>query len=371
MATTMGLVGALAILVAGHWDFLAIGVALVFAVVSIVMGQRVAAQQTKVKDSVQAYLEGHVQFGEQVVPVWKGNVESSREQMETAINSLSDRFGGIVDKIDATMSTASMESAIIDDSERGVVAVFARSEQELGAVVEAQKSATSSMMHMLEKVQGLDSFIVELNTMAADVAQIAHQSNLLSLNAAIEAARAGELGRGFAVVAKEFRTLSAKSGETGRNIAAKVGVIGQAIAEACEVVQQTSEQRETRAHDTEASITQVLSEFRVITDALQRSSTLLKDESIGIQAEINQALVQLQFQDRVSQILTQVNKNMERFPTVLREQLQHYQETGDLQPLDSQDLLVEMKKTYVMADQHVIHQGGKVAQKSTTDISFF
>jgi hypothetical protein len=35
-------------------------------------------------------------------------------------------------------------------------------------------------------------------------------------------------------------------------------------------------------------------------------------------------------------------------------------------------MLDEMKKTYVMADQHVIHEGGKVVQSSDkTDISFF
>jgi methyl-accepting chemotaxis protein len=224
---------------------------------------------------------------------------------------------------------------------------------------------------MLEKVQGLDSFIVELNSMAGDVAQIAHQSNLLSLNAAIEAARAGELGRGFAVVAKEFRTLSAKSGETGKHIAEKVAIISAAIAEACKVVEDTVEQRESRVATTEASIGRVLSELRGITDALERSSGLLKGESKSIQTEINQALVQLQFQDRVSQIMTQVNKSIDTLPTILRQQLQHYQETHQLERLDSETLLAELQKSYVMADQHVIHQGGKVDQKNTTDISFF
>jgi methyl-accepting chemotaxis protein len=125
-------------------------------------------------------------------------------------------------------------------------------------------------------------------------------------------------------------------------------------------------------HATEVGIGQVLTDFKGITDTLQRASSLLKDESVGIQSEVNQALVEMQFQDRVSQIMSQVIKNIERLPEALQEQQQTYAQTGVLAPHDPQDMLDEMKKSYVMADQHIIHEGGQVAAKaSDTDISFF
>lgn len=367
----LGLVGSIAIFFLHEISWKAAVTALGLIAVCVLLGLRQDAQQKNFLRSIDDYLDGQVNFGEQVVPVWKGHIESSREQMETAINTLSDRFGGIVDKLDDAVNTAGLEAKIIEDDELGLLAVFNRSERELGAVIATQKAAMSSMLNMLEKVQGLDSFIAELNSMAGNVTQIAHQSNLLSLNAAIEAARAGELGRGFAVVAKEFRTLSAKSGEIGRDITAKVDVISQAIAETCKVVEDSVAQRDTRVLATEATIERVLSEFKNITDALQRSSDRLKSESVGIKSEINLSLVQLQFQDRVSQMLNQVNTSIDRLPVVLREQLQNYQETHQLERLDSDSLLAELQKSYVMADQHVIHHGGKVEQKNTTDIQFF
>ena len=119
------------------------------------------------------------------------------------------------------------------------------------------------------------------------------------------------------------------------------------------------------------TIDRVMADFKGVTEAFQRSSDVLQSESMSIQVEVNQALVQMQFQDRVSQIMTQVNINLDRLPQVLQAQTQAYAESRVLQPLDAEALLTELKRTYVMADQHVIHEGGKVKQSNTTDISFF
>jgi methyl-accepting chemotaxis protein len=108
-----------------------------------------------------------------------------------------------------------------------------------------------------------------------------------------------------------------------------------------------------------------------VTGAFQQSSELLQAESMSIQVEVNQSLVEMQFQDRVSQIMTQIKKNMDRLPQLLQEQSQHYAQTRVLPTPDAELLLDELKKTYVMADQHVIHEGGEVTQSNTTDISFF
>lgn len=369
----LAVAGAVVMLIVGDGHVEAIVGAIALVVAGVWMGRVLAARDAALKQMVQQLVAEQHRFGADVAPVWSGHIESSRAQMETAITELSLRFAGIVDNLAQTLQTADMHSALnaTNGSDNSLIAVFERAEEELRGIVAAQRAAMGSMSAMLDKVQGLDRFTDELQSMAHDVAKIAQQSNLLSLNAAIEAARAGDLGRGFAVVAKEFRMLANQSGDTGRNIAAKVKVISAAIADACDVVRDSVEQRETRAQTTEATIGHVLSEIKDIAGGLEQSSALLKSESIAIQSEIGQALVQLQFQDRVSQTLSLVKANIEHWPKFLDGRLQQLEQGTVVSPLDAEEFLEELKKTYVMKDQHIVHEGGKVSKQDDEEITFF
>ena len=371
LPTALGAAAALAVLVAGgaHWPDAAL--ALLFAAAGVASGAHLRGRERAHRRAITEHLAAQQQFAEHVAPVWCGHIASSREQMEAAITALTQRFAGIAEKLDTAVHAAAMETQTVDDTEHGLAAVFSRSEHELAAVVATQKDVMAGMLGMLDKVQGLDRFTTELQEMAADVAKIAQQTNLLSLNAAIEAARSGEMGRGFAVVAKEFRMLSEQSAETGRRIADKVGVISQAIVDTSQVVRDSVRQDDGSKTAAEASIGRVLADLRGLTDALQRSSTLLKDESIGIKSEVSQALVQLQFQDRVSQIMSHVHDNIQRLPAHVRHSAQGHAQGGEWQALDAQPLLAELKQTYVMADQHRVHAGGKAVAKTDTEITFF
>ena len=124
----------------------------------------------------------------------------------------------------------------------------------------------------------------------------------------------------------------------------------------------------------EGMIAAVLNEFRGITDALVASSEQLKQESVGIQGEVGEALVQLQFQDRVSQVMTHVRENMERLPALLRENRERYVASGVLEGLDPDRLLHELQKTYAMAEEHAVHGGARLAAPAAAaadEITFF
>ncbi|MCM5682949.1 methyl-accepting chemotaxis protein [Schlegelella sp. S2-27] len=374
-ATGLAGLGIMFVALLAPWGWFSASAAVALLAAGATTGRYLVGLQRREREGLGAYVESRQLFGEAIAPVWAAQIETSRSYMEQAVSALTGRFAGIVDKLDRAVKVSNATTGSVDGASAGLLAVFTRSEQRLSQVVVSLESAQQGKNSLAEQVFRLGNFVEELRQMAADVAGIASQTNLLAINAAIEAAHAGESGRSFGVLAQEVRKLSAMSGETGRRIAEKVQLINEAIRSTREAAEaSTSEDRETTGASRDA-IDAVLGDFRGITEALSSSTSLLKSESIGIQAEVGEALLQLQFQDRVSQILSHVITNIARMPDCLAEHRASFAQTGLLQPLSPQPLLQELESTYAMAEERDVHrQGAKAPQAvadAETDITFF
>jgi methyl-accepting chemotaxis protein len=203
-ATVIGLAGGACVLMTAEltWLNVALAAALSFSGIAASWRSSSVPATSEDKTGVDTYLNSQRRFASEVVPVWTRQIEGSWQQMEAAITTLTGVFSGIVQNIDRAVSTSGAATEAVEGNEKGLVAVFAKGERDLGTVVTTLESVASSKAAMLDKVQSLHRFIAELHEMATDVGSIASETNLLALNAAIEAARVGHAGLGFGVVAE-------------------------------------------------------------------------------------------------------------------------------------------------------------------------
>ncbi|MDD6380362.1 MAG: methyl-accepting chemotaxis protein [Lachnospiraceae bacterium] len=86
---------------------------------------------------------------------------------------------------------------------------------ELGDTNEKTKE---SINQIAEQTKTTNESAGKIREATSIIANIADETNLLSLNASIEAARAGEAGRGFAVVASQIQQLADQSSDSAKQI---------------------------------------------------------------------------------------------------------------------------------------------------------
>lgn len=310
-------------------------------------------------------LVGLEQLCQRALPIWSGQLDSARAQTELAIGDLAKRFGSLSSRVQAAV-LAAQESGSQD-----LVGLLSAAECELNKTVSDLQKMIADKEIVLGQVRHLASMTDALEQMARGVGEIAKQTNLLALNAAIEAARAGEAGRGFAVVADEVRKLSSLSGDTGNRIAETVAVVNQTIAETLEASHRGAADERALATTAGDRICAVIDRFRCTADGMLAVNQHLAEEGGHVGQEIAEVLVSLQFQDRVSQVLSHVDHELSRLSDRLVLAHQDVAAGKAAGLVDVEAWLAEMASGFTTPEQHRIHRGESAQGADSSEITFF
>ena len=309
---------------------------------------------------------------QKVLPIWSNQVNMAREHTEDAIADLAQRFDALSNRLDAAVMASQKTVEGDSDSHGGIVELLKDSQQALSTITQALGASLLEKGQLLRSIEDLSGFTEQLSKMAWEVSSIASQTNLLALNAAIQAARAGEAGHGFSVVADEVRKLSRSSGDVGKKITETIESVKEGIEDTLSISRKFAKQDQETLGHAEHIIASVLLHFAQAAAGLSESEELLRSENNAINHEIANVFVALQFQDRVSQILTLVGDNVNKLEQHLNE-LKHEQTGAGLsRSVNAEQWLEELALTYTMEEQLAAHEGAKAEIKPhQTHITFF
>lgn len=303
-------------------------------------------------------------LAQKILPVWISQAETVRSQTEESISGITVEFATIVNDMNDTMELVSGESG------EDIGAVVLSSEVQLTVVLSVLEEAAAAKTEMLETIQGLSSYMEDLDKMAEEVGSLAKQTNLLALNAAIEAARAGESGRGFAVVADEVRNLSIQSGSTGKRINDGVELVRDSILAVVKVASDSVARDEVALENSRAVIGNVMAKLHSVLSELIGQKEILKSKTSEVKNEISGVLVNLQFQDRVSQITAAVIQNQQDFQNEVDTFIQLVESGQEPNEVDVDAWVENMKRHYTTQEQHDDHHGEGSAVEED-EITFF
>jgi methyl-accepting chemotaxis protein len=192
----------------------------------------------------------------------QGNNDLSRRTEEQA--SALEETAASMEQLSATVKQNADNAKQANQLAMGASTVAVKGGEVVSQVVTTMKGINDSSKKIADIISVIDG--------------IAFQTNILALNAAVEAARAGEQGRGFAVVASEVRSLAGRSADAAKEIKGLITASVERVEQGTALVDEAG-----------ATMTEVVTSIRRVTDIMGEISAASSEQSAGV-AQVGEAI---------------------------------------------------------------------------------
>lgn len=276
---------------------------------------------------------------QRVLPIWRGHVELARTQTQSAIDTLTARFAGINDGLGRSRQLSQ------DAKGTEIAQLLQRAGEQLATLATTLERILGSRQALQGKLEGLAAANDEIRQLALQNEQLAGQTGVSDL-------LSSEQG---------WQELAERAAANSRQIVLRTKAARQQIQAAVIAAVELPDGADGVVEQSRTMVAQVLAEFGQTATALAATVEQMANENRAVDQEVSDILVNLQFQDRIGQILDHLQGDIAR--------MQDSTLTSTLP--SSQQWLAELEKTYTTPEQRQVHAGGGARPTLQSQVDFF
>ena len=239
------------------------------------------------------------------------DIERVRSILTEAIEKLTASFHQMHQRTEEQKRVALSVTQEIHDAGGGMGDFLLTTSNSMQSIVDSVVANSKLAMEMVTMIEAIESRARAVDGILSEIGGIAKQTNLLALNAAIEAARAGEAGRGFAVVADEVRTLSMRTQQFSEQISKLMVAMSASVRETEGAIEKMASQDMTFALESKQRVENIVHSLDDMRRGQQTIITAMGGEAGELERGVQDAIIALQFQDMVNQLLGHVKNRLD------------------------------------------------------------
>ncbi len=301
----------------------------------------------------------------QVVPVWSKQMDITRNAAADGMSKLLDTFaqlagalGTLSTKLDnnsPTLQVGAIDEALADNSPAQVA---------LAALLAPSMRAFAQRDAAMTELNRCTEALQEMRHLGKQAREVAKHTRLVAFNASIEANRGAQgAGSGSQAVANETRMLAARMGEVGEQLERAVSQLDKSLhserlrgAVGTSTEQELKLEVEIRAREALAGLVSALGSAMSNSAEVQQASQTLREQ-------LEEAFVNFQFGDRLSQMLAVVGSDMANFARWVTANPYATQS-------DAAEWLANLEGSYTMEEQRSQHHGNVHIDRGS-EVEFF
>ena len=299
----------------------------------------------------------------QIVPVWERQILAARSSTDEGLSGLLESFNGFSSALDDLAQQIGQSALAM--SPGSVDRILGQENPALAALLTTTRRAFAERDAAVGEVKACAEGLTLVQQQLKQAREIARHMRLVAFNASIEAQRSdgARSESGSQAVASEVRMLASRMADTTTELERlAVTMHERALSASCQ-----GEVHDTSARELEIEMDlrarEAIAALSASLGASLQSSSAVQQISTSLRSQIEDAYVQFQFGDRVSQMLAIVAEDMHALTHWVAA---HPRATQS----DAADWLAALEESYTMEEQRSQHHGNVHVGQSNA-VEFF